>query len=309
MKRKSDKVFELKQCDLCPRKCGINRSKGQLGFCGAGNKVEIAHWQIHLGEEPPLSAAGGAGTIFFAHCNFKCVYCQNYQISQEVGSRSEKTSFELSNIMLKLEKLGAQNIDLVSPTHYVLHIVEAVSLARGKGLTIPIVYNTNGYEAPQTLDLLQGTIDIYLPDFKYYDDVIAQKYSQVTGYPEVVKQAIKLMYEQAGDLVINSKNIAIKGMLLRHLVLPNDLAGSVDILEFLAATVGTGIGLSIMSQYHPCYRADRFQELNRTITAAEYDTVVNAANRLGFEKCWIQEFSSKETYLPDFDQEEVFKKQ
>ncbi|MCP4650589.1 MAG: radical SAM protein [PVC group bacterium] len=296
----------LRNCCLCPRECNINRVIGETGFCGAGADVEIAHWQIHYGEEPPLSGKNGAGAVFFAHCNLKCVYCQNYQISQQSGIKKSISVDDLSSVMLDLQKQGAQNIDFVSPTQFAAQIIEAVYIARNKGLSLPLVYNTNGYERVEILNLLDGIIDVYLPDFKYYDDSAAVRYSEAVDYTAVAQRAISTMYAQTGDLVVDSGGSALRGILLRHLVLPEGIAGSISVLKFLADQLGTDIGLSLMSQYHPCYRADRFSELNRTITSKEYDEVVDYVQELGFEKCWIQELESHKVYLPDFEKEDVF---
>ncbi|MFH2137965.1 MAG: radical SAM protein [Candidatus Omnitrophota bacterium] len=305
-----DKIRQAKKhltkCLLCPRKCAVDRFSGERGFCGAQADAEVAHAQLHFGEEPVLSASGGAGAIFFAHCNLKCVYCQNYQISQRREVSGSLTVAELAGRLIKLQFQGAQNIDFVSASHFAPQMIEAIYLAKNKGFCLPVVYNTNGYDSQETLELLSGIVDIYLPDFKYYEDQNAWKYSQVSDYAGVLMQALTLMYEQVGDLVIDDRGRAQSGVLLRHLVLPNRIAGSIAILELVAKAIGTKIGLSIMSQYHPCYQADRFAEINRTITDKEYDEVVNCACDLGFELCWIQEPASHQVYLPDFENPEVF---
>ncbi|MFH1460653.1 MAG: radical SAM protein [Candidatus Omnitrophota bacterium] len=208
----------LTKCSLCPHNCGVNRYNTDVGICQAGPAIEVAHWQVHKGEETPLADQGGAGAIFFSHCNLQCVFCQNYQISQQKGIKSPLTSEELSQIMLDLQDHKAQNIDLVSPGHYVPLIIEALYFASKKGLNLPIVYNTNGYESPQTLDILSGLIDIYLPDLKYNYEETALKYSKVLDYVYWAQKAIKLMYQQVGDLLLDEQGRAQRGLFVRHLV-------------------------------------------------------------------------------------------
>lgn len=293
-------------CSLCPHRCGINRLKDEKGFCRVGRDLEVSHWQVHFGEEPPLSRKGGAGAIFFAHCNMKCVYCQNYQISQQPGRKKTISPNELCDIMLELKKQGAQNIDLVSPTHFVPQIIEAVYIARSKRLDLPIVYNSNGYEDLNTLELLAGIVDIYLPDFKYADQAVASKYSQISNYVNIVTGAIANMYKQVQDLLLDKDGCAYKGVFVRHLVLPQRLAGSFSVLDILKKKTGLNIGLSLMSQYTPYYRAGEFSQLDRTLQISEYNEVVEYAQKLGFNQCWIQELKSKSIYLPDFENSVVF---
>jgi putative pyruvate formate lyase activating enzyme len=310
-----DDVFEqkinkaralLKNCDLCPRQCGVDRFAGQRGYCGASEQAEVSHWQLHFGEEPVFSQNSGAGTIFFAHCNLKCVYCQNYQISQQQGNLNKQTSSQLAQIMLSLQEQKAQNIDLVSPTHFMPQIIEAVYLARKKGLDIPIVYNTNGYEMSHVLELLDGIIDIYMPDLKYDSEDAAYSYSETTDYVYYAHKALKMMFEQVGPFKTDNKQQAVSGLFIRHLVLPNDIAMSRQVLDFIKHNLGTEIGLSIMSQYAPCYRAYDFKKISRCLQKQEYDQVIDYARELGFEKCWIQQLKSNDIYFPDFEQEQVF---
>ena len=296
----------LAKCTLCPRQCHVNRLAGEIGFCGAGAELEVAHWQKHFGEEPPLADNGGAGAIFFAHCNLKCVYCQNYQISQRLGIKKTITSAKLCAIFLTLQEQGAQNIDLISATHFVPQLIEAIYLARESGLRLPILYNTNAYESSSTLESLSGIIDIYLPDIKYNDEQNALRYSWVSDYMSFSRKAIALMYAQVGDLVIDKNGCAKKGLLVRHLILPNRIAGSLSLFDYLKKTAGLNIGLSLLGQYRPCFRAKEFEELNRGITYDEYKEVVDCVERLGFEQCWIQELDSSSVYLPDFERKEVF---
>lgn len=300
---------ELRHCGLCAHRCLIDRNSGQLGFCGAGQNAEVAYWGIHNGEEPPFSGKGGAGAIFFSHCNFKCVFCQNFQISWQKQIKDSISAEQLAVIILKLQAKGAQNIDLVSPTHFVPQIIEAIYLAKRQGLNLPIIYNTNAYESETALELLAGIVDIYMPDFKYFNDSIAYKYSGITNYVSVAKRAIKVMYHQTGDFDLDIEGCAYKGLFVRHLVLPGKLAGSFEVLDFLKKNIGLGIGLSIMSQYAPHHQARGIDELNKRINKVSYDELVAYAKKLGFERCWMQELESSEIYYPDFYTSRVFVKE
>ena len=293
-------------CSLCAHCCAVNRSAGEMGFCGAGKDAEVACWQIHRGEEPPFAEKSGAGAIFFAHCNFKCVYCQNFQISQQKQIKGGMSPKQLGSIMLKLQMHRAQNIDLVSPTHFLPQIIEAVYLAKQQGFSLPIVYNTNAYESKTALELISGIVDIYMPDFKYFNDSIALKYSGIKNYVSTAKQAIKIMYDQVGDFTVDRSGCACRGLLVRHLVLPGKLAGSFEVLDFLKQETGVNIGLSIMSQYSPCYQAHGIDELNRKVDSALYHAVVERVEALGFRQCWIQELKSGNIYFPDFEASRVF---
>ncbi|MFH1092647.1 MAG: radical SAM protein [Candidatus Omnitrophota bacterium] len=305
--KKIEKAYKTREnCSLCAHCCSVNRSVQELGFCGAGKDAQVACWQIHRGEEPPLAEKGGAGAIFFTHCNLKCVYCQNYQISQQQQIKDVLSPKQLGAIMLKLQAQGAQNIDLVSPTHFLPQIIEAIYLAKKQGLYLPIVYNTNAYESKITLDLLAGIVDIYMPDFKYFNDSFAYRYSGIKNYVSTAKQAIKIMYDQVGDFIVDRDGCACRGLLLRHLVLPGKLAGSFEVLDFLKQETGINIGLSIMSQYSPCYQAQGIDELNTKVESTLYDAVVERVELLGFEQCWVQELKSSDIYSPDFEASKVF---
>ncbi|MCM8812678.1 MAG: radical SAM protein [Candidatus Omnitrophica bacterium] len=296
----------LSACRLCPRACRADRLNGEHGFCRSGGAAEISHWQIHHGEEPPLSEQGGAGTIFFTHCNLSCIFCQNYQISQarEAGRRMEAE--ELASIMLDLQRQGAQNIDLVSPTHMVPQIIAAVAAAARQGLTIPLVYNSNGYDAQETLALLDGIVDIYLPDLKYAQEESAQRYSAVSDYVRHARAAVRSMYRQVGGLRCDASGRALSGLLVRHLVLPGHTAESIAILRFLQENIGADAGLSVMSQYAPRAQAFGDAVLNRPLSASEYAAVLAAAEHAGFHQSWMQELDSSEIYFPDFAEDEVF---
>lgn len=297
----------LSCCDICPHHCGVDRTRGELGFCKTGDAIVVAHIGLHTGEEPPISGTRGSGTIFFAHCNARCVYCQNYQISQRAETVRTRTLSpdELAVEMVGLQRRGAHNINLVSPTHVIAQVAEGLCLARERGLTIPIVYNSNGYDALETLRCLDGLIDIYLPDIKYSDDAMARTYSGIDGYVEVNRAAIAEMWRQVGDLTLDDDGIARRGLLVRHLVLPGGLAGSRESLAFLVS-LSPGIHVSIMAQYAPHYRARGMPPLHRPISPAEYEQVLNDALTLGLENGFVQEIASHEQLIPDFEQEDPF---
>ena len=277
----------LEKCSVCPRNCNVNRLKNELGFCKIGKNPKISAYNLHFGEEPPISGTNGSGTIFFTGCNLRCVFCQNYPISQ-LCNGNEITVEKLAGIMITLQNQNANNINLVTPTHVVPQIIEAVLLAKNKGLKIPIVYNSGGYEKVETLKLLKGIIDIYMPDAKYADDRSAEKYSDAKNYSEINKAALKEMYKQVGTLQIKN-DIATKGLLIRHLVLPENIAGSRKVFEFIAKEISPKTYMSIMAQYHPANRTDEFPELQRKITDKEYQQVLNWADELGLINGWRQE--------------------
>ena len=273
----------LQACDVCPLLCGVDRNVGELGVCKTGLFAQISSYGPHHGEERPLSGWRGSGTIFFSRCNLRCVYCQNADISQ-LGFGREVNGEELASIMLKLQAMGCHNINLVSPTHVVPQILQAVNLAAQKGLRLPLVYNTGGYDYLEMLQLLDGVIDIYMPDMKYSDAAIARKYSRVKDYPQINQAAVLEMQRQVGDLQLDENGIAFRGLLVRHLVLPNDLAGSRAILQFMAEQVSKQVYVNIMAQYHPAYRANEFSELNRSITHQEYQQAIQMAQEYGLTR-------------------------
>ena len=258
----------LEKCSICPHKCGVNRLKNEKGFCRTGRFAILSSYFPHHGEEFPIRGYNGSGTIFFSNCNLKCVYCQNYDISQ-FGNGEEITPQELANAMLTLQAQGCHNINFVTPSHVVPQILEALLIAVEKGLKIPLVYNTSSYDSVETLKLLDGIVDIYLPDFKYGDNKNGKKYSKVKNYFDIASQAIKEMHNQVGDLLTDSDGIAIRGVLVRHLVLPNNLANIEKIIEYLKS-LSPNFRVNIMAQYHPCYKAYEFPELSRRITDKEY---------------------------------------
>lgn len=269
--------------------------------------MKIAHIGLHFGEEPYISGTKGSGAIFFAHCNLRCVYCQNWQISQpkKCNPKWAMLPDDLALKMLDLQKIGAHNINLVSPTHFVPQILSALLRARQNGLALPIIYNSNGYESLNTLRLLNGQIDIYLPDIKYADNKNAKKYSKVNNYVKNSRAAIKEMFRQVGLLKLDKNNIAKEGIIVRHLVLPNEIAGSLESLDFLA-TISTKITISLMAQYNPCHKALATPLLDRKITPMEYQKVVNYALKIGFKNILVQKPESSESYLPNFNRKNPF---
>lgn len=273
----------LRRCHVCPRHCAIDRLEGDLGFCLVGAKPFVSSHGPHHGEEAPLRGWSGSGTIFFASCNLRCVYCQNYEISQLREGRNVSAQ-ELAEMMLSLQDQGCHNINLVTPSHQVPQILEGLLLAAQKGLRIPLVYNTSSYDDLGTLRLLDGIVDIYLPDFKYADAEAGLKYSKVPGYPEIAKIAIQEMHRQTGDLVIDEQGLAVRGVLVRHLVLPGRLAGTEAIMCFLADNVSKDTYVNIMDQYRPCWKSFKYPPLNRGITKEEFDEAVQAAKAAGLHR-------------------------
>jgi putative pyruvate formate lyase activating enzyme len=293
----------LAACDLCPKQCGINRLDDQLGFCHSGRRPIISSFCAHKGEEPVLSGTRGSGTIFFGNCNMRCVYCQNYQISQDPANQqlNEADCPTLAKQMLYLQdNLRCHNINLVSPSHFAPQIVQALLEAIPLGLHLPLVYNSGGYDSEETIKALDGIIDIYLPDIRYSSDEIALKYSLVQDYVENNRSSIKEMYRQVGDLQVDEDEIAYRGTIIRHLILPNRLAGSEDSLRWLAREISTTVTLSIMSQYFPRHKARGIAELSRTITYKEYSEVVKLLDEIGLGNGWLQEMDAPANYLPDF---------
>lgn len=278
---RADKLRELlTNCRICPNSCEIDRTIGELGDCNSTDEVVISSVSPHFGEEPPLVGQLGSGTIFFTNCNLSCIFCQNHDISQ-LGAGHSISITDLVESMLALQNKGCHNINLVTPTHYTPQIVEAISIAAENGLEIPIVYNCGGYESVETLKLLENIIDIYMPDIKYSNDLNAAKYSGVKNYWKVVTSALKEMHRQVGDLKVSKRGIAQKGLLVRHLVLPNKLAGSKKIIEFIAKEISQNTYLNVMDQYRPSFKANMFNELNRSINNTEYLEIENYARSLG----------------------------
>lgn len=294
-----------KKCTLCPRKCKVNRLDGQRGYCKETSELVVARAALHMWEEPCISGEEGSGAVFFSGCAMGCVFCQNYNIA--TGKAGKPITIErLSEIFLELQAKGANNINLVTPSHYVISIIEAIKMARAKGLHLPIVYNSSGFELPKVLRLLEGYVDIYLPDFKYMDDAAAKKYSNAPHYAEYAKEALKEMFCQTGTPMFDDRGIMKKGIIVRHLILPKHTGDSKKIIKYLYDTYGNSIYISIMNQYTPLEYVEKFQELNRRLTDKEYDEVVDYAIDLGVENGFIQEGeTAKDSFIPEFNNEGV----
>lgn len=299
----------LAECDICPRECGAKRLEGEAGSCHSALLPIVASAGAHHGEEPAISGSRGSGTIFFGNCNLRCVYCQNYQISQapEVQQHNAVSTSELAGHMLYLQdELGCHNINLVTPSHFVPQIARAVLEAVPLGLRIPLVYNTSSYDSVATLKELDGVIDIYLADLRYAADALARKYSRVRHYVASSRTAIKEMQRQVGDLQVDNDGVARRGLIIRHLILPEDIAGSRDSLTWLAREVSPQVAVSIMSQYYPAHKARKYKELNRKITPEEYAAVAALVQELGIANGWLQAMAAADSYRPDFNAEEPF---
>lgn len=278
----------LRSCDLCPHQCQVNRIKGETGFCRAGLNPQIASATLHRGEEPPISGSRGSGTIFFSWCTLRCRFCQNFPISQ-MGNGEELSTGGLAERMLKLQKIGAHNINFVTPGHYLPQILAALWLAIPRGFNLPLVWNSNGYEKEDALALLDGVVDIYLPDMKYSDEEPAVKFSSAPVYRDINRAAIREMYRQVGHLQLDEEGIARRGLIIRHLVLPESAAGSRETLHWIAETLGTGTHVALMNQYFPAYKAENTTGLERKISDEEYTEAVDALHEYGLENGWVQE--------------------
>jgi putative pyruvate formate lyase activating enzyme len=272
----------LESCELCPRRCGANRLEGKKGYCRSGKELTISSYGPHFGEEPEITGRNGSGTIFLTNCNLLCIFCQNYEISH-LGYGEEVSIDKAAEVMLSLQSTGCHNINLVTPTHYTPQLVKTISVAAGRGLKLPIFWNCSGYENLETIKLLEGVVDIYKPDMKYSESEPAKKYSNAPDYFERCKEAVREMHRQVGDLKVNERGIAYRGLLIRHLVLPNNLAGSGKVLEF-AAELSKESYVNIMAQYRPCGRAYEHEELSRRPTSTEYFRVVDYARKLGLHR-------------------------
>ena len=292
---------ELEKCKICPHNCGVNRLNGNIGRCKSNGNIKLAMASIHNFEEPCISGENGSGTVFFSNCNMNCVFCQNYKISQQ-GLGREISIEELAEIFIDEQNKKAENINVVTPTMYVYHIIEAIKIAKNKGLKIPIVYNSNGYENVETIKKLDEYIDIYLPDLKYYDDDLAFKYSGVKNYFENATSAIKEMYNQVGSPVLDENGMMKKGLIIRHLVLPNNLQNSKDVLKWINDNIDKKVFVSVMAQYFPTNKAKDFPEINRKLTKEEYEEIENYLYSLDLDNGYIQELGEhEEEYVPDFE--------
>ncbi|MBU5592181.1 radical SAM protein [Clostridium sp. MSJ-4] len=291
----------LTKCNLCPRQCNVDRLNGDLGFCLSNDKIIISRAALHLWEEPCISGTTGSGTVFFSNCNLKCVFCQNHCISQE-GLGLEVSVERLSHIFLELQDKGAHNINLVTPTHYVPQIAEALKIAKSKGLSLPILYNSNGYDSIETIKTLEGYIDVYLPDLKYFNPKYSLKYSKASDYFEKASLAINEMYNQVGKPIFDESGIIKKGVIIRHLMIPGLLFDSKKIVDYIYKTFGDNVYISIMNQYTPMFKASEYPEINKPLKAAHYDALIDYALEIGVTKAFIQEVGtdSKE-FVPDFE--------
>ena len=294
---------ELEKCEICPRKCKINRYK-TIGNCKAGDNIEISLASIHMFEEPCISGTNGSGTIFFTHCNLHCIFCQNYEISQELKKGRKVSESELADIMLNLQEKGVNNINLVTPTMYAYQIKEAIKIAKEKGLTIPIIYNSNGYESIETLNALDGYIDVYLPDLKYYSNELAVKYSKAPDYFKIAISAINEMIRQVGTPKFNEKGLIQKGVMIRHLVLPNHIQNTKNILKWIKENIPESIYINVMAQYFPTYKAKEDELINRKLTKKEYKEIENYFYLLDFKNGYMQELGEhEEEYVPNWEKQ------
>ena len=296
----------LKSCNLCKRECGVDRLGGDLGFCRAGSEVKIAKANLHLWEEPPISCGNGSGTVFFSHCNFKCVFCQNHDISQE-DKGTTVTIEGLSNIFLELQNKGANNINLVTPTHYVPQIKEAIEIAKTTGLNLPILYNTNCYDSLETIKSLDGYIDVYLPDFKYFSDKYSIKYSKAPGYFENIIPVLDEMTRQTGEATFDEKGRMQKGVIIRHLMLPGLLFDSKKVIDKIYSSFGDKVYISIMNQYIPMYKTCDYPEINKPLNPGHYDSLIDYAMAIGVTNGFIQdEGANDKNFIPDFDLSDIY---
>ncbi len=292
---------ELEKCIICPHKCKVNRTLGKIGRCRADDKIKIALASVHNYEEPCISGINGSGTVFFSNCNLNCIYCQNYEISQ-LGKGKNITIEHLADIFLKQQNKKVNNINLVTPTMYVPQIIDAIKIAKKNGLNIPIVYNSNGYENVRTIKMLEGYIDVYLPDLKYYSNELSKKYSNVENYFEIAVEAIKEMQKQVGNPIFDENGIIKRGVIIRHLILPNHILNTKKILKYIKENFNEETYISVMSQYFPTYKAKNNSSINRKLTKKEYKEVEEYLYLLNLKNGYIQELGrDEEEYVPDFD--------
>lgn len=296
---------ELDSCILCFRKCRVSRTKGILGYCKAGVDLKVARAELHFWEEPCISGENGSGTVFFSHCNLSCVFCQNHEISQDYNGKIVSID-RLSKIFLELQAKKANNINLVTPTHYVPQIIEAIKIAKSNGLSIPIVYNSNGYDSIETIRLLEGYIDVYLPDFKYFNDKYALKYSDSNNYHDNVISILKEMFKQVGEVEFDDNGIVKKGLIIRHLMLPGLLFDSKKVLDEIYSIFSDSVYISLMNQYTPLNKAFKFPEINKSLNPKHYDSLIDYAVSIGITKGFIQKSGTdSNTFVPKFNNEGV----
>jgi len=306
IRRRAREAFaRMEPCRLCPRSCGAKRLSGETGRCGGGRNVLLAYHGLHRGEEPPISAERGAGTVFFSGCPLRCAYCQNYQISHEMMGR-EATPDELAGVFLELQERGAHNVELVTATHFTAGVLEALATATRAGLSLPIVWNTSGYETVETLKILDGVVDVYLADMRYGRAADAEALSGAGDYVDVNRRALVEMRRQVGPLVLDARGVARRGVIIRHLVLPEDHAGTAEVFRFIREHLGTDTAVSLMSQYRPAHESAEFAAMRRPITREEYRAALRELRRFGFKRAFVQKFDSVHTGVPDFSRPEPF---
>ena len=290
-----------KNCSICPRNCRIDRTNGQIGYCQSGHEIKAALASVHMWEEPPISGSCGSGTIFFSGCNLRCVFCQNYTISSENSGKTISTE-RLSQIMLEQQARGVHNINLVTATHFIPSIVKAVQKAKNNGLKIPIVYNTGGYEKVESIKMLEGTVDIYLPDIKYFSSELSLKYSGASDYFSYASEAVLEMYRQTGNNIYDDNGIMKSGVIIRHMIMPSHKEDSYKVLDWIRDNIGTEACVSLLSQYTPAYNAEKYKEINRKLMSLEYTRVIEHFFDIGLKNGFMQEKSSAESkYTPIFD--------
>ena len=295
----------IRKCTSCPRNCLVDRTVGEIGTCRSGDNPIVSSYTPHFGEEPVLSGTNGAGNIFFGNCNLSCDYCQNFVISQnpKLEKRNEISTERLADIMIELQNLNCHNIGLVSPTHFAVPILRSIKIASDKGLNLPIIYNTNGYDSVEILNLYKDVIDIYLPDFKYGDNDYGRKLSKIPDYFDKCKLAITEMYKQVGSELVYQKEVVIRGLIIRHLVLPNGLAETEEVFKFISKELDSKIHLSVMSQYYPTNRSSRNILIDRKISHREYDRVLELLDKYDLKNGWVQEIESNDFYRPNFNED------
>ena len=304
--KRAEKAYaNLKACTSCPRDCNVDRINDEYGICTSGHLPIVSSYTPHFGEEPVLSGTKGAGNIFFGNCNLKCIYCQNFEISQnpKIEKEKEVTHNRLAEIMIELQNKSCHNIGLVSPTHFSATILKSIYLAAQKGLKLPIIYNTNGYDSVEILKLYDGVIDIYLPDFKYGNSEYAKTYSLVDNYFEKTKEAIKEMYRQVGEGLVYDDDVVVRGLIIRHLILPNDLSDTEKVFKFIAEELSPNVHISLMSQYYPTNKAYKDILIDRALRNSEYDKALQLLDKYGLHNGWIQEMESQQNYRPHFNED------
>ncbi|MBK7500421.1 MAG: radical SAM protein [Ignavibacteriales bacterium] len=306
--KRAEKAYaSLASCTSCPRDCNVDRINDEYGICTSGHLPIVSSYTPHFGEEPVLSGTSGAGNIFFGNCNLKCIYCQNFEISQnpKIEKQKEVSHNRLAEIMIELQSKACHNIGLVSPTHFSATILKSIYLAAQQGLKLPIIYNTNGYDSVEMLKHYDGVIDIYLPDFKYGNSEYAKTYSLVDNYFEKTKEAIKEMYRQVGDELVYDGDIVVRGLIIRHLILPNDLSDTEKVFKFIAEELSPNVHISLMSQYYPTNKAYKDILIDRALRNSEYNKALQLLEKYGLHNGWIQEMESANNYKPQFNQDRL----